>query len=172
MTIYAMIDIETLGTRPDCAFFQVGLVFFDKEKIIEEYFWNIDYMELLERGFTYSPATMKWWKTQHPNILSTLDNVYKPIHFLNSFSDAFMKHKPKHVFANDPNFDCVIIENLYRQYLFSEFPWKYYDLKSFRTISWIAGLKMKSKNTHNALEDCKNQVDLIQKCLEKLQINS
>jgi hypothetical protein len=110
--------------------------------------------------------TLKWWKEQSREArFEVFENKDRECikDVLLSLTD-FIKNC-KNVWANSPNFDCVIIENVYKK-LNLEIPWKFWNLRDTRTVYALANLGLKdfcSKNTaHNALEDCYSQI----KCLK------
>ena len=64
---HAMIDIETLGTKPGCIIQSIGAVLFDPfGKPVEMYpfYRNISKQSCLDIGLTEDPNTVKWWSEQ------------------------------------------------------------------------------------------------------------
>ncbi len=72
MALHAMIDLETLGTRPDGVILSVGGVKFDPNgsKIIDEFYYKLDVDEQTERGRSIDESTIEWWGTQDPAVFS------------------------------------------------------------------------------------------------------
>jgi len=76
----------------------------------------------------------------------------------------------KYIWANSPNFDCVILENAYRCCNL-EIPWKYWNLRDCRTIYDLGNTSLKSitaETKHNSLEDCYNQILCLNKAYKKI----
>ena len=47
-----MIDLETMGTKSDSIITQIGLVLFDRDKIVSEFKVNVDINDSLRRGLS------------------------------------------------------------------------------------------------------------------------
>ena len=71
MAIHAMIDIETLGTSPDCVVLSVGAVKFDPFTNIEPHnrlLWRPSTEEQFKANRTVLDSTLEWWATQPKHI--------------------------------------------------------------------------------------------------------
>ena len=52
-------------------------------------------------------------------------------------------------------------------------PWKYWQVMDARTIYKITNMgNAGSSNSHNALEDCVNQIDMLQRAIAKIGISA
>jgi hypothetical protein len=72
------------------------------------------------------------------------------------------------IWANGITFDIGILENAYAEHK-QAVPWKYYKVMDARTIFKVASAD-KLKNSHNALEDCRNQIEMLRSAFRSLGI--
>lgn len=159
-----MIDLETLGTRPDCPVISIGAISFDKTGIKDRLYVCIDMAEQLDSGKRKaSAATIKWWMEQDGAArkvfkeeavsvkiaLERLSNFVKPLPFTPDCNP----------WGNGSVFDISILESLYNDYKM-EIPWKFYNIMDLRTFQrFVAnGEKVeRSSGHHNALIDAEEQ---------------
>ena len=59
-----MIDLETMGTKSDSIITQIGLVLFDRDKIVSEFKVNVDINDSLRLGLSVEGDTLYWWLKQ------------------------------------------------------------------------------------------------------------
>ena len=60
-----MIDLETLGTKPNSAILSIGAVYFDKDGLGEEFYANVDLQDSIDSGFDIDASTVYWWLSQY-----------------------------------------------------------------------------------------------------------
>ena len=177
-----MIDIETLSTTPNALILTIGAVIFNpKDDIIplkdmETFYKRVDIDSCKVLDLDIDKNTLKWWKDQSKEArFEVFENKDRESikDILIELAD-FIKNC-KYIWSNSPNFDCVIIENVYRK-LDMEIPWKFWNLRDTRTVYALANLRLKDfcgKNVaHNALEDCYTQITCLKASFNKLQINT
>jgi DNA polymerase III epsilon subunit-like protein len=66
-----MIDLETLGTSPDCTVLTIGGVKFDPNQVsnpYQEFYYRFDVDEQLEKGRTTLQSTLDWWARQEKSV--------------------------------------------------------------------------------------------------------
>lgn len=175
MTQAVMLDIETLGIRPESVILTLGAVKFDPYipgKIYDGLYLRVDVDEQIAQGRLVDPETVDWWGKQSEPIreeaLGDQDRV--------SVTDL-MKQLNKFLVAVDeiwcqgPSFDIVILENIYRQYQ-TPHNWKYFQIRDSRTLFQVHGdpRDRNSAGLHNALEDCISQAQGVQKIYKELGI--
>ena len=71
MTTHAMIDIETLGTEPDCVVLSVGAVKFDPYTSTEPHaktLWRPEIDAQTEVDRSVLDSTLEWWAKQPQHI--------------------------------------------------------------------------------------------------------
>jgi hypothetical protein len=66
-----MLDLESLGTRPDCAILTLGAVKFDPftpNSFGDSLYFRIDVDEQLALGREVQEDTLKWWANQSADV--------------------------------------------------------------------------------------------------------
>lgn len=178
-----MIDIETLSTKNDAAIIAIGLVAFDPDDQVEElpYGGEILINPALALGHR-DPATLEWWKSQDPLVCEDMHSgILTPKEACLEIQDFFaidgaphFHQGVKHVWANSPQFDFVILRNLF-DLCKVEYPWHFRDERDFRTLAALAK-KYKidyqaayAENTkHDAMSDAFAQAAAVQIILSGL----
>lgn len=172
-----MLDLETLGTRPDCVVLTIGAVKFDPYTLKEPgpgLYLRIDVDEQIARGREVQEDTLNWWANQAEDVREealgsedrvSVETLYKE---LNRFCVGV-----NNIWAQGPVFDIAILENIYRQYGWPT-PWQYWQIRDSRTLFGVHGdPREKGKvGLHNALEDCVSQATAVQKIYRELGIKS
>lgn len=173
-----MLDIETLGTRPNAPVTTIGACFFDplSGEIGEKFYRKIDMVDAMRFG-SADAETIRWWLTQDKDAQlelvkgkDLLADVLRDLSaFYNTGSDAS-------VWGNGPTFDCTILEYAYQRCLEQKAPWPFWNVRDVRTVVQLAeGLVKKpaafTKNgtAHNALDDCVFQVGYVSKMWQALR---
>lgn len=74
--MHVMIDIETLGTRPDAAILQVGIATFHLDasgnRLGDINGWLVDIGSALSLGASVDPDTLAWWQAQPAELRRTV----------------------------------------------------------------------------------------------------
>jgi hypothetical protein len=171
-----MLDLESLGTRPDCAILTLGAVKFNPYDIQSEpgpgLYFRIDVDEQLSLGREVQEDTLEWWMRQSEDVREealgesnrvSLTEMYQQ---LNRFLVG-----AGNIWCQGPAFDIVILENLYRQ-LGLPCPWQFWQIRDSRTLLSTHG-DPRDKNKaglHNALEDAVSQAQAVQTVFEQCGI--
>jgi hypothetical protein len=173
MTQAVMLDIETLGIKPESVILTLGAVKFDPYhpgKTTTGLYLRVDVDEQIAQGREVNEETVAWWGRQPEHIreeaLGDLErvSVTELMKQLNKFLVAVDE-----IWCQGPSFDIVILENIYRQYQVSP-NWKYHQIRDSRTLFQVHG-DPRDKNAaglHNALEDCVSQARGVQKIYKDL----
>lgn len=165
-----MIDIETLSTRNDAVILTIGAVKFNVNKELDktkQLYMRINLQSCKDLKMHTDRSTVKWWQEQskearyevfeHPDRIDIKDALVKLAEFVKD---------GKYIWANSPNFDCVILENAFNKCKL-EVPWKFWNLRDCRTVYGLARLNLNTfrknvtmtvKTDHNALDDCIIQI--------------
>jgi hypothetical protein len=171
-----MIDIETLALTPDATILSIGAVEFDATSMGREFYVEID----PKQGRALDPETCLWWAQQSSAFLDkrkpVLDSALAAL-------AAFMypTHKDGYnrdvasdfeggVWANSPVFDLAILRNAFDRFLILACPWDYHQERDVRTAKAFVAKADRPEFTgtkHNALDDAKYQVLLVQKFLQE-----
>ena len=170
-----MLDLESLGTRPDCAILTLGAVKFDPytpDAFGDSLYLRIDVDEQLALGREVQQDTIDWWGRQAADVRDealdpagrvSLDTLYKD---LNRFCVG-----AENIWCQGPAFDIVILENIYRQMGWPT-PWQFWQIRDSRTLFGVHGdPREKGKaGLHNALEDCVSQAQGVQEIYRSLKL--
>jgi 3' exoribonuclease, RNase T-like len=172
-----MLDIETLGTCPDCVVLTLGAVKFNpgsREDIAKGIYCRPDVDDQIARGRIVREDTMQWWSNQAPDVreeaLSLADRipVTQMLQELNRFLVGV-----NNIWAQGTVFDIGILEHLYKQY--DMVPnWQYWQISDSRTLFKIHGdPRVKGKaGLHNALEDCVSQAQAVQEIFSRIGLSN
>ena len=175
MNIQVMLDLETLGTRPECVILTLGAVKFNPYTLEEPtggLYLRMDADEQIAKGREVQEDTLQWWMNQAEDIREealgeegrvSVEQMYKE---LNKICVGV-----QNIWAQGPVFDIVILENLYRQ-LGLPCPWQFWQIRDSRTLlSSLGDPREKNKaGLHNALEDCVSQAQAVQFVFNKAGI--
>ena len=171
-----MLDLESLGTRPDCAILTLGAVKFDEYtpgSIGETLYHRIDVDEQLALGREVQEDTLAWWAQQAQDVREealseegrvSLETLYRD---LNRFCVGV-----NNIWCQGPAFDIVILENIYRQQGWPT-PWQFWQIRDSRTLFGVHGdpREKNKEGLHNALEDCISQAQGVQEIYRRLKIS-
>jgi hypothetical protein len=156
-----MLDTETLSTLPNAVMLSLGAVKFDENGIKDEFYICIDPVKSKELSHDISLDTLNWWKAQKPEVLKqAMTDAVSPEEGINKFLEWY---GPKSIqtFAKGSHFDFPIIESYLRDFS-KPYPWKYWDVKCYRTImNMVQDIKPDAEegDLHNALVDAKVQAN-------------
>jgi len=172
MAIHAMIDLETLSTRPDAVILSLGAIKFDPYTNKEPYdplYFKVDVDSQTEKGRHVMQETLDWWATQPEHIREdalgesdriSLDDTIKAINKWSVGVDVF--------WCQGPLFDYAILQNLYAQ-MEKPVPWQYWAIRDSRTLfSLFKETEVAKVDAHNALADCDYQAKKVQRYYKKL----
>jgi hypothetical protein len=175
MTTHAMIDIETLGTNPDCVVLSVGAVKFDPYTSNEPHsktLWRPGVDEQLKADRSVDQGTLEWWSKQADHIREEAFSEFGRVDL-----DMFFKDLNRYLVGVDkiwcqgPQFDMVILEDLYRQFNHHR-NWAYWQVCDCRTIFNMMPVdprKAIQQNLHSADEDSYWQAVCVQRTFEHFQ---
>ena len=171
----AMIDIETIATSTNAAIITIAAVRFDAlnaDKAMQTLELLIDVDNAIDVWkLDVDPGTIDWWGKQSkaaqyaafekgPRL--TLDDALAK---LSKFVGGATR-----LWCQGMNFDPVILDNAYRA-VGQPSPWMYYSWRDSRTImSLFTDLPKKSGTAHNAVDDAIWQAEMVQTCLNRLNV--
>jgi hypothetical protein len=135
-----MIDIETLSTLPSAAVLSIGACIFDpRGDTIEDTFEVVISAQSNEaEGRHISADTVVWWFGQSEKARQAL--LTNPTNLRNAMlqlTKFIQQHNPTKFYANDPDFDLVILADAYRS-LKLNCPWNFWQSRSCRTLKDLA----------------------------------
>lgn len=167
-----MIDLETMGTKPNCVVLSLGACFFDiaTGKIGDTFYMVFEVEEQKAKGRTIEESTMKWWSMQSNAAKRVFTDKKVPVaEVLQKFVEFVQKNgtvSKIYPWGNGSTFDISIIENLMEQYGV-KVPWLFYNVMDLRTFvrfqaKGIKVPKLEGVN-HHALDDAINQAKHVMK---------
>jgi hypothetical protein len=172
---HLMIDFETLDTTPTAVVLSLGGVFFNKNNIISTFYCEFDVESQMRNRRTISADTIMWWLNQTTGRKFTPDKGKTFDVSLNEFLAWLQKCKMDNlgfdnVWANDPDFDCAILENLINSlHGPNVIPYPFWQKRSMRTFIEYVGKGKKVQRTqvqqHNALVDAIDQARYVMELL-------
>lgn len=172
-----MIDLETLGTTPGSVILSIGLVAFDETGLHNEFYTAVNLRSCLDAGLVIDPRTEAWWMEQSPEARRVLDESRETETMLNAAldrADAFILRAGGRVWGNGSDFDMPILAAAYRNCGFGAVPWKYSDVRCYRTLKNLRPdiLFQETGVHHNALDDAKGQAKHAVSLLKALTLSS
>ena len=167
-----MIDIEGLGTGPDTTILTIAAQGFDPlgDGYYSDHSFYVRVTLESQEGRSIQDGTIDWWATQPPAVKEEAFGEHGRIP-LGQALDGLTKivWKARRVWAQGPTYDMNILEHAYKS-LNKALPWQYYSVRDSRTVfSLWPGLEAPPA-THNALEDCRRQISMLQDTLKYLNI--
>jgi len=160
--MHVMIDLETMGTRPNAPIIAIGAVTFDANATYDEFYVNIDLESAVNDSHAVvDPKTVLWWMEQSGEARSALRGDKKKIlTALYEFRDWLKPDKPEGVWGNGASFDNTILSETYRRMNLTP-PWPFWADRCYRTMkNMYPQIEMdRSGVHHNALDDAKSQAN-------------
>lgn len=165
-----MIDLETLGTDPDCVVLSIGACVFDfqKKKIVDKFYIVLDTEDQKNCFRTVDQNTLKWWSQQSNQAKKVFTEPKEEVReALDQFVQFILRNgtisqiKP---WGNGSTFDISILESLFKDYEV-KVPWLFYNVMDLRTFVRFQGKgdkvpKLEGVN-HHALDDAINQANYV-----------
>ena len=164
-----MIDLETLGTKPNAPIIAIGAVFFDPKtgKLGNEFYVKIN-PESAKEFRTADQSTLVWWAKQSQEArdesfsgTSTMEGA------LNAFYNFVKTTKNVKPWGNGATFDISMLEDCFDQYGIKT-PWQFWSVRDVRTavdIGESLGLMRDDVSfegvPHVALDDAKHQAKYV-----------
>ncbi len=181
MAIHAMVDIETLGTKPNSVVLTVGGCKFDPFSLADPYDYfimRLDVDEQTAQGRFVDDRTLAWWGRQAPEIQEeafSLENRIDIKTFCTTFNKWLVGVDIK--WAQGPRFDYGILESLFDDFD-HHINWAYWQEADSRTIfNLMPGDPRKDAQGnqtghHDALADAIVQAIAVQKSFDHFKIHS
>lgn len=161
--MHAMLDIETLGTKPNSAVLSAGVVFFDPKTgtTHEQKMFLFDPKQQPNRPVDFT--TMKWWMMQTQAARehwykAKFENIHKE---LVEFVNFCKTHKSLTWWGCSPAFDQIIMESLLES-RGVKVPWIFWKWRDVRTIKdFLKDKSAVNSNAHDPVADCHAQIILV-----------
>lgn len=179
MTIHAMVDIETLGTKPDSVVLSVGGCKFNPFTNEEPFdFINVklDVDQQTNKGRIVDEKTLAWWAQQDEKVREAAFGTENRLD-IDMFCQAFNKWLVgvDIKWAQGPRFDFGILEHLFDQFGHHK-NWFYWQEADSRTIFNLMPNDPRKDNQgsqedhHDALADAIVQAKAVQNSFQHFAI--
>ncbi len=177
-----MIDIETLGTRPDAAVLQIGAVMFDAHDggVLHNGKGFNQFVTLQDGGGSVDHGTLCFW-LQQPGAArfgAALQSSAKPLKTVLQLFNKWPKDvlgiewsTVQGVWAMPVDFDLPILRSAYAHWN-QDVPWNRRATRDARTLFSITGYPSVDKTgfrQHDALDDAVVQAMQVQKAMGQIQ---
>ena len=156
--MHVMVDLETMGTRPDAPIIAIGAVAFDAKAIHNEFYVVVDLADSVAKGAVMDPSTVLWWMKQSDEARSEFEREGRALGLaLGMFREWIGAYDVSGVWGNGASFDNVILSEAYRR-MGNDAPWPFWKDRCYRTMKSISPVPMERGGTHhNALDDARSQ---------------
>lgn len=181
-----MLDIETLGKRNDTIILTIGAQLFDPSvrgwetrqqrhihtgDLYDPYInIKVDVDEQEALGRTTDQETLDWWAKQSTAAQEDSFSLDDRISLRDSLLLLTLLAEPcKRIWSKGPVFDIVILEHAFTQ-VGLPVPWKFWNVRDARTVYSLTPKIKNLTNGHLAIEDCRNQIMMLQESFEILGV--
>lgn len=169
-----MIDLETMGLAANAAIVSIGVVHFDQESILNEFYTPVSLQSCLDHGLTTTQSTVDWWQKQSVEARMAWQTTDAPslTDALTKLSDFLRQCGPDPApWGNGADFDLTILKSAYEA-LSADPPWKYWRHHCFRTVKNLFPLPMVPRTGvhHNALDDARTQTEHLHRILRTYKL--
>lgn len=179
--MHVMIDLETLGTRPDAAILQIGAVAFEKRsggRVYDTKAFN-RFVMLQDGAGTIDHGTFKFWMEQNnPDMRKGLGEAIPLMTALDDLINwpatedlGFTWGNVEGIWAKGSDFDLPILRSAFARFG-SEAPWPFRASRCVRTFlaehPKIQVRGMEGLQAHDAVSDCLWQIAEIQQTMQSL----
>jgi len=180
---HIMIDLETMGLRPDAAIVSIGAVHFEgftdqsldhgavlghnDLRVVDTLHVAVSLKSCLDAGLTTDQSTVDWWAKQSAQARSSWQQEGAPtlLEALTQLSRwALRDSSDRQVcpWGNGADFDLVLLKSAYGA-IGADPPWRYYNHRCYRTVKGLFPVaEVPRQGTHhNALDDAMHQVSTL-----------
>lgn len=168
--MHIMIDLETMGNRPDAPIIAIGAVAFDPDRqhsdgafetggVFSIFYEVVDLSCAVRDGANIDPNTVIWWMQQSDEARQAVTRRgIEPSVALERFPQWVGNFPVDGVWGNGASFDNVILAETYRRLDMAP-PWPFWKDRCYRTVkSMFPDVPFERAGTHhNALDDARTQ---------------
>lgn len=173
---HIMVDLETMGLQPNAAIVSIGAVHFDKASTYSEFYTPVSLKSCMDAGLTQDQSTVDWWMKQSvvarmawqredaPSLMEALTQFTVWLRSIGSDREICP-------WGNGSDFDNVLMVSAHRA-LDVDPPWKFWNHHCHRTMKNMFPVAdiLRQGTHHNALDDAKHQVAVLQRILFNYKI--
>jgi len=180
---HLMLDLETMGNKPNAPIVAIGAVFFTPKtgELGQEFYTAVNLSSEMAMGAQPDGDTIIWWLKQSPEARSAIcvDEAQHIANALSQLSAFIIQHSENpdylKVWGNGANFDNVILRGAYDR-CGHICPWKFWNDSDVRTMVMLGrSLGFDPKRhmpfdgvAHNALADAVHQAKYISAIWQRL----
>ena len=178
---HLMIDLETMGNKPNAAIMSIGAVFFEPATgdTGNKFYSNVLLESETELGASLDAGTIMWWLMQSGEARAAIASASRPIANvladLSLFVSECQTSSSVQVWGNGATFDNVILRSAYQRTQLTAF-WPFWNDRDVRTMVEMGrqlGIDPKrdmpfSGDRHNALDDAIHQAQYVSVIWQKL----
>jgi len=177
---HVMVDLETLGTKPNSLMLTIGAIRFNPfaddtdnpMETMDTFYRRVSFESFEGLDHVIDDATLAWWGNQNEEVRAeafaeddrhSIQDVLRDFHKWCGGIDA--------IWANGTGFDLNILEHFSRE-LKRGVAWNYWQARDARTLyALVPGLERPQGAAHHALWDCWSQLVGVQRAFKALGIN-
>lgn len=155
-----MLDLETLGNKPNSVIVAIGACVFERGAILSEFYARISPASCTRIGLQMDTETVLWWLQQSDAARMELT---KPgaLDIKTALGDfaGWIGGDRAQVWGNGSDFDNVILKSAYDRARLNV-PWNFCDNRCYRTVKAMnPNFRIAARDgvLHNALDDAKAQ---------------
>ncbi|WP_410700151.1 3'-5' exonuclease [Citrobacter farmeri] len=178
-----MIDLETMGNKPNAPIVSIGAVFFDPQsrELGPEFYAVVSLESAMKSGAVPDGDTIIWWMKQSAEARAAIciDDVMPIADALSELNHFILQHadNPKYmkVWGNGATFDNVILRGAYERagHICPLKFWNDHDVRTIVTLGRGIGFDPKQDmpfdgDMHNALADARHQAKYVSAIWQKL----
>lgn len=179
---HLMIDLETMGNKPNAPIVSIGAVFFEPTtgKLGPEFYHVVSLKSSVENGAVPDPETIMWWMKQSEAARMAICEedsitISAALIKLNTFILDKADIDKVQVWGNGATFDNVILRSSYDR-AFLPCMWKFSNDRDVRTIVELGkaiGINPRRDilfegDLHNALADARHQAKYVSAIWQKI----
>ncbi|HCD3005322.1 TPA: 3'-5' exoribonuclease [Enterobacter cloacae] len=179
---HLMIDLETMGNKPNAPIVSIGAVFFEPTtgELGPEFYRVVSLKSSVENGAVPDPETIMWWMKQSEAARMAICEedsitISAALIKLNTFILDNADIDKVQVWGNGATFDNVIIRSSYDR-AFLPCMWKFWNDRDVRTIVELGkavGINPRRDipfegDLHNALADARHQAKYVSAIWQKI----
>lgn len=182
-----MIDLETMGNKPNAPIVSIGAVFFDPAtgELGNSFYSVVTLKSSVGGGAVPDPDTIIWWLKQSEEARKAICDetaamtINVALNNLNTFIRDNTNPDKVQVWGNGATFDNVILRSTYDRH-FITCPWAFLNDRDVRTIvelGRVIGINPRKDipfegDMHNALADAKHQAKYVSVIWQRLIPNN
>lgn len=153
-----MLDLETLGTKPNSLILSIGAVKFGGGEILDTFYERVDVKSCIDYGLEIDPDTIMWWLQQSEEARKEICKPGQPLNAVLTWFAEWAFDPQLQVWGNGVAMDNIILTNAYEAVKIPR-PWGYKGDMCYRTIKNLnPEIKIEQGGIyHNALDDARSQ---------------